>query len=974
MIRLFNGTEIDFTHHGIEVLDDIVISSYTDWKENSKWVIEAKFKRDFDKSENINNDMILKVPTEKGEQLFKILKINKQNRKYITVYGHAIGHDFNDNFVQDINIVEKSGRFAMQQISNGTVKPHRYNLTSNIDKVMSARMVRKNGIDALLGSKDNTFISRWGGYLVLNNFNIAMNSSVGTDKGVDISIGKNVIDYDGTIDETSVVTGINAITYDGITLPEGIYYSPLVGNYSNEKIKEFKFDTIKYKYSNNNTNEEGYETLEEVYEAIRNACKDLYNVSNIDKPTCSLRINIAALEHTDQYKGDELNERIFQGDILTANLDDYGFNVKLKMIANRYDNVRNRYIDIDLGDAKSNVLSNISNVENIINQVVDQLGGNTWQDILDKAMDEAAQLIAEGIKDSYVVARKNEILIMDSPEVESAINVIRMNKNGIAFSQNGYNGPFTLAITIDGKINASCIMTGELNAALIKAGILSDATGKFSINMETGSFRFNNSVVDFHDNGLKISMADGEGAQGYSNIAYDGLGIYDSNNNRKAWFGSGDSAYIKELTADKINNRHLLKWSENRPTNFYIAGTSTGDGTGRDTNNKSNSINHTLEWIKENYGVYSYKKDIKFYIDGDTYYEDIYIGGWLGSGVITFNFDNNATWYGNHIIEDNSMYVYFNGRRWNDGQWINEGCKFIKRNNNEYLFHVRNCNVTLRECRALNDKWLGNGDDYRGYEKTFLLATSGAKVFCFNNDVVGFANFVQANDGSEISIYRNRGHNYVMARTVYGGVIKAEAENPLYKVKTADGEACSYIEKNLIPTNSFFDIKPTPSEPEVIPPTTSSQHFEQSFALGNLRTVPEGSGSSTSGRNGEWGQGSWGVYKAHRGFADLGDNPSSWASGGSNFVVELTLTRSNTSHGNAGATPVPKIKLPNGSYWNCGVGFARGQTSTVTLPSELAGAIASGSVKTLEMWSGSSNNDYSFYNYSSIKIKCEKEV
>jgi len=506
MIKLFKKDETQFTHDGVEVLDDIVISSYTSWTENSKWVIEAKFKKDFDKSEAIEEGMFLQVPTEKGLQLFRILKVSKKNKKYITVSGYQIGFDFDDNFIQDINIVEKSGRAAIKQIQGGTVYTNKFNLSSNIDTVASARMVRKNGIDALLGSDDNTFVNRWGGYLVLDNFNISMNESVGEDRGVEILVGKNVIDFEGSIDISSVVTGINAITYDGLTLPEGVYYSPLVNNYPHPKIQEFKFDNIKYKYSEHGS-EDGYETLEEVYEALRKECDKLFEEQNIDKPTCSLRISIAELSKTDQYKGDELNERIYQGDILTANLDDYGFNVKLKMTANKYNNIKDRYEDIDLGDVKGNALSNINKVQNVIDKVVEQLGGNSWQDILDKSMDEATQLIEAGIKDSYVVARKNEILIMDSPQVESSINVIRMNKNGIAFSQSGYNGPYTLAITIDGKINASCITTGELNAALIKTGILMSSNGKTWINMEDGTFNFSDKIT-FDGEKIEIVLED----------------------------------------------------------------------------------------------------------------------------------------------------------------------------------------------------------------------------------------------------------------------------------------------------------------------------------------------------------------------------------------------------------------------------------------------------------------------------------
>lgn len=495
MIRIFKGDETNFSHDGVEVLDDITISSYTQWQENGKWNIEAKFKKDFDKSESIKDNMILKVPTEKGEQLFRIKYTNKQNKKYISVIGDHIGFDFNDNFIQDINIVEKSGNAAINQISGGTVYANKYTLTSNIGKVASARMVRKNGIDALISEADNSFINRWGGYLVLDNFNIAMNESTGIDRGVEITIGKNIKGFTGVIDSNNICTGINAISFDGIKLPEGVYYSPLVDNYDHPKIQEFKFEDIRYKYSENNFEQDGYETLEEVYSAMREACNELFSVYNIDKPKCTLRVDIVALENTDQYKGDELNERIFQGDILTANLEEYGFPVKLKMVMNRYDNILDRYIDIDLGETRNNLVIGINNIKNNVDKVLDQLGGKTWEDILNESMDKATQLIAEGIKDSYVVCRKNEILVMDNPVVESAINVIRINKNGIAFSRMGYNGPFTIAITIDGKINASCILTGELDAALIKTGLLSSANGTTWINMEDGTFNLADKIT-----------------------------------------------------------------------------------------------------------------------------------------------------------------------------------------------------------------------------------------------------------------------------------------------------------------------------------------------------------------------------------------------------------------------------------------------------------------------------------------------
>ena len=97
-----------------------------------------------------------------------------------------------------------------------------------------------------------------------------------------------------------------------------------------------------------------------------------------------------------------------------------------------------------------------------------------------------------GTNGGYVVIRQNEekqpyeILIMDTPDIATATKVWRWNMGGLGYSSQGYNGPYTLAITQDGAIVADFITAGVLTANIIKAGILQSLNGNTSINMETG--------------------------------------------------------------------------------------------------------------------------------------------------------------------------------------------------------------------------------------------------------------------------------------------------------------------------------------------------------------------------------------------------------------------------------------------------------------------------------------------------------
>ena len=124
------------------------------------------------------------------------------------------------------------------------------------------------------------------------------------------------------------------------------------------------------------------------------------------------------------------------------------------------------------------------------------------------AIERATKLIQGGLG-GHVVFSTNadgepeEILIMDTDDIGTATNVIRMNLAGIGFSDSGYMGPFDTAWTIDGHFVADFIDTGKLNADLVKTGILGDILSYNYWNMLNGNFRLGaeNGTKD----GIKLS-------------------------------------------------------------------------------------------------------------------------------------------------------------------------------------------------------------------------------------------------------------------------------------------------------------------------------------------------------------------------------------------------------------------------------------------------------------------------------------
>ena len=536
MIRIFDERETDFSHDGIEILDDITISCISEREINGTWFLNAEFLRDEDKSTSIENRRILKVPTAINEQLFRIVSM-KVTKSKIMVYAEHIFFDNRYNFIADTYVVQKDGNNALQQMIGACQYKNNFRGLSTIPTIASARLVRKTFIDAIMGDSDNSFINRWGGEIELDNFDFKIKSEIGENRGVEVTYGHNMQGFEGEIDESGVITRVMPEGFNGILLPEKYVDSPLIDNYAFPRIQKIYISSIKVK--ENPEDEDGFDTEEEAHEALRQYVANLYAIENIDKPSVNIRVNFINLEKTDQFKN-EVFEKVYLGDTLKVNLEKYGFDVTSRVISERYDNRNDRFVEIELGHSKVNVLKEVSNVQQTIDGILEQLKQqNSWEGLLDQARDEATKLIQEGIKNSFVVARKNEILIMDSENVETAKSVIRMNKNGIGFSQTGYNGPYIIGITIDGKINADCITSGIINAALIRAGRLQSLNNKTWISMEDGSFSLAGGKITFDDvNGLKIWLSNNEESD-----------LETSLNNYKQQVSND----IKQLT-DKVNN------------------------------------------------------------------------------------------------------------------------------------------------------------------------------------------------------------------------------------------------------------------------------------------------------------------------------------------------------------------------------------------------------------------------------------
>lgn len=141
---------------------------------------------------------------------------------------------------------------------------------------------------------------------------------------------------------------------------------------------------------------------------------------------------------------------------------------------------------------------------------------SAWQ----KAIETATALIT-GASGGYVVLnpseKPSELLIMNTPDINTATKIWRFNVNGLGFSSNGYNGPFPLAMTMDGAIVADRITTGVLQGIKIIATIGSIASWKMGNGVlvsDDGTMKLdsvNNTITVNNSDGNKLMTVSKDG-------------------------------------------------------------------------------------------------------------------------------------------------------------------------------------------------------------------------------------------------------------------------------------------------------------------------------------------------------------------------------------------------------------------------------------------------------------------------------
>lgn len=481
---LYKANATDFTTFGIGVLKDCTFCEVTE-ERNGAYECQFKYPITGALYKELATERIVKAkPNDTAtDQAFRIYRITTPIGGEVTVYAQHISYDLSNVAALQWSDENISAPLAMERVFQNTATPHNFTCQTDYSSSKAFTVSKPQSVRACLGGVAGSFLDLWGGEFEWDNFKVIHHQGRGQKTGVVIEYGKNLTDLEHDNENTDVYTDLlpYAIvtaedgTETAITLPEVLLP---ISDTTLVQRKTLIRDFTSYFDDENQPTEDGLRAYANNY--LKN------NPLGTAVPT--LTVAFEPLWKQPDYAA--VLERVSLCDTVTIRHSVLGITAKAKVITTVYDTLAEKYVSITLGSAKANLLNNVSSAESAAAEAAEKV--DRFPVLMNTAIKNATGLIT-GQTGGYVVihtaadtGQPYELLILDAPSIEEAVNVWRWNVGGLGFSRNGYNGPYETAITADGQIVADFITSGTLVANIIKAGVLQSQDGSSWWDLETG--------------------------------------------------------------------------------------------------------------------------------------------------------------------------------------------------------------------------------------------------------------------------------------------------------------------------------------------------------------------------------------------------------------------------------------------------------------------------------------------------------
>ena len=424
MIILYDTEELEFETLGLGVLRDAISVSVTE-ELNGLFELTIEYPIDGYLFNELKFTRIIccKSNPYSKPQPFRIYSISTPINRTVTINAAHISYDLSGFIVDPFSATNLDETIA--GLKNNVYGDCPFEYVHIVNESGNINVSEPKSVRSVLGEHVS---KAYQPDFTFDGLTVIMEDKRGSETGVNIVYGKNLIDINQEENNTNVYTGVYPFwrdDEDNVTvLDERVIKTPGTWKYT----KIYPLD-LSNEFKNMPTQEE-MKAFTETY----------IEVYSLGIPEISLSISVLQLNGTN-YEREMLTGKINLGDTITVQFPDAKVNAKARCIKTVYDPLQNRYETLELGDAVRTLADSIiSSSQDIDNKI------NAAKESTKEYVDDAV-LNATKPKEGYVLLYPNdkpEVLIaMDSTSLSASQMVWKLNENGLSVSTNGYNGSYT---------------------------------------------------------------------------------------------------------------------------------------------------------------------------------------------------------------------------------------------------------------------------------------------------------------------------------------------------------------------------------------------------------------------------------------------------------------------------------------------------------------------------------------------------
>lgn len=506
MTILYSASETSFTSLGLGTLPEAEIK--VNEKLNGEYTIDMVYPASGTHFADIDTGVYVKTTVNpSGEmQIFRLETVVKRSDQKVEMRGNHISYELNGIPVSPFvaqGITETLNGFKTHSM---ITNPFTY-WTDITNESSTYNQIVPQSARACLGGVEGSLLDIFRGEYEWDNFNVKVWSRRGTDNGVTIRYGKNLISMSQEKAIENVFTGVVSYWMQDDAMSTGtVQYVPNHESYPKQRIRVYDATS-------------DFESQPSAGQ-LDTRSQQYISDNNIGEPKVSLDLSYIDLANTLNYL-DLPIQSVAMGDTVHIIFEKLGVNTSARVVETTWNVNKNRYDSIVIGSVKSNIASTIYDVKSEMDSVRKQ--ANVTTSIVQRIDADMGEI-------STTISQVTE----DINGIQTNVSNLTQTAENLTTSVTAIEGDYVRQSTYEQNAEQVQLQFSQVNADLNE--------------MHT--------YISFDANGVTVGKNDSNIRGVFGN---DSLDFVDSSNTKLAWLSTSEGLGATELSVGDATQSNL-RW------------------------------------------------------------------------------------------------------------------------------------------------------------------------------------------------------------------------------------------------------------------------------------------------------------------------------------------------------------------------------------------------------------------------------